>query len=175
MESKLPFRLRSWQVTDLDSLVAYGNNKKIAGFLTDAFPHPYTREAGEKFIAYAQSTNPTRIFAIDIEGKACGGIGLHPQADIQRFNAELGYWLAEPFWNQGIITAAIQEIVRYGFTNLPVNRIFARPFGSNIASQRALEKAGFTLEARFENTLIKNDIWQDELIYAMRKDKGMML
>jgi RimJ/RimL family protein N-acetyltransferase len=65
--------------------------------------------------------------------------------------------------------------VRYGFTHLPVNRIFARPFGSNIASQRALEKAGFTLEARFKKTLIKNDEWQDELYYAVRKDKGMML
>lgn len=175
MESTVPFKLRPWLDSDLEDLVAYGNNKKIAGFLTDAFPHPYTPEVGEKFIAYAQSTNPTRIFAIDIEGKACGGIGLHPQEDIQRFNAELGYWLAEPFWNQGIITAAIQKIVRYGFMHLPINRIFARPFGTNIASQRALEKAGFTLEARFEKTLIKNDEWQDELIYAMRKDKGMML
>lgn len=175
MEAQSPFKLRTWQLTDLDSLVGHANNKKIAAFLTDAFPHPYTKETGEKFIAYAQSTQPTTLFVIDIDGKACGGIGLHPQTDIQRFNAELGYWLAEPFWNQGIMTLAIQEIVRYGFTHLPINRIFARPFGTNIASQKVLEKAGFTLEARFEKTLIKNNVWQDELIYAVRKDEGITL
>lgn len=57
----------------------------------------------------------------------------------------------------------------YGFTHLDINRIFARPFGSNFASQRVLEKAGFTLEARFEKTLIKNGIYEDEMIYAIRK------
>lgn len=173
MESKIPFKLRPWEDSDIENLIAYGNNKKIADFLTDAFPHPYTKEQGEKFISFAKTTQPIRIFAIDIEGVASGGIGLHPQQDIQRYNAELGYWLAENFWNQGIITAAIKEIVHYGFTHLPINRIFARPFGTNIASQKALEKAGFTLEARFEKTLIKNNVWQDELIYAVRKDEGM--
>ena len=169
MQSKIPFIIRPWQDSDLDALIEYGNNKHIANFLTDAFPHPYTQEKGEAFIAYAKATKPTSIFAIDIQGKASGGIGLHPQQDIQRFNAELGYWLAEPFWNQGVITEAIRQMVDYGFEHLPINRIFARPFGSNIASQKALEKAGFILEGRFEKTLIKNNEWQDELIYAIRK------
>lgn len=169
VERNLAFTLRPWEDSDIESLMEYGNNKRIADFLTDAFPHPYTREKGEAFIAYAKATTPTSIFTIDIEGKASGGIGLHPQQDIQRYNAELGYWLAEPFWNHGVITAAIRQIVNYGFEHLPINRIFARPFGSNIASQKVLEKAGFTLEARFEKTLIKNNEWQDELVYAIRK------
>ena len=92
-----------------------------------------------------------------------------PQADVHRKNAELGYWLAEPYWGQGIITRAITRMVSYGFEHWDIHRIFARPFGTNIASQRALEKAGFVLEARFEKTIFKNGEYLDELVYAIRR------
>jgi len=163
------FILRPWQQTDAESLVKYANNPDIAKNLTDAFPHPYTIENAGHFIKMASEKEPVTVFAIEVNKEAAGGIGLHPQHDIQRKNAELGYWLAETYWGQGIITEAIKKIVDYGFTHLDINRIFARPFGSNFASQRVLEKAGFTLEARFEKTLIKNGIYEDEMIYAIRK------
>jgi ribosomal-protein-alanine N-acetyltransferase len=97
-----------------------------------------------------------------------GGIGIHPQTDIQRKNAELGYWLAESFWGNGIISNAIKQVVQFTFETYDINRIYARPFGTNIASQQVLEKNGFDLEARFEKTLIKNGELLDELIYAIR-------
>ncbi|MBL0099933.1 MAG: GNAT family N-acetyltransferase [Saprospiraceae bacterium] len=162
--------LRQWQLSDVPSLVKYANNPNIAKNLRDAFPNPYTLENAINFINMANSKEPSAIFAIDMSGEAIGGIGLHPQNDIQRMNAELGYWLAEPFWGQGIISQAIVDIVAFGFRELEINRIFAIPFGSNIASQRALEKAGFTLEARFEKTLYKNGEFEDELVYAIRKN-----
>ncbi|NNK88321.1 MAG: GNAT family N-acetyltransferase, partial [Flavobacteriaceae bacterium] len=92
------------------------------------------------------------------------------QADIHRENAEIGYWLAEPFWGQGIITDAIKQAIDFAFANLEIDRIFARPFGTNLASQKVLEKNNFILEARFENVLLKNDERLDELIYAIRRD-----
>lgn len=162
--------LRPWNLSDIDSLVEYANNPKIAQNLTNGFPHPYTREAGEKFIAHATSGAPPNILAIEIEGRASGGIGIHPQQDIMCRNAELGYWLAEPFWGKGIMSAAVRQMVKYGFDNFPeIHRIFARPFGTNIASSRVLEKAGFSLEARLEGTILKNGVVQDELIYAIRR------
>lgn len=60
-------------------------------------------------------------------------------------------------------------MVEYGFSQFPVNRIYARPFGSNLASQRVLEKAGFKLEARLDKVIFKNGVAEDELIYAVRK------
>ena len=163
------FTLRPWTFEDLHSLVKYANNNNIARYMTDQFPHPYTAENGKAFISYAMIETPPNILAIEIEGEAAGGIGIHPQSDIQRKNAEMGYWLGEPFWGKGIITKAIIEMVDYGFQNWDINRIYARPFGTNIASQRVLEKAGFLLEARFEKTLIKNDVYLDELVYAIRR------
>lgn len=165
--------LRPWTINDLDNLVAYADNAAIAGNMTDQFPHPFTRERGAGFIAYTNQNNPPNILAIDLDGQAVGGIGIHPQDDIYRKNAELGYWLAEPFWGKGIMPQAVSQMVEYGFRNWDIDRIFARPFGTNRASQRVLEKAGFVLEARFEKTIIKNGVYIDELVYAVRRNRQL--
>lgn len=164
-----PFQLRPWSLSDLDHLVQFGDNPRIAQNMTGQFPHPYTPEKAKAFIGYAAGNNPPNILAIEVKGQAAGGIGLHLQSDIHRKNAELGYWLAEPYWGQGIITRAIQQMVDYGFQNWAINRIFARPFGTNLGSQKALEKAGFLLEARLKQTIFKNGEYLDELIYAVRR------
>ena len=163
------FHLRPWAPTDLETLVRHANNPDIAKFMMDGFPYPYSEENGRAFIAFATKDDPIHIFAIDVEGEAVGGIGIHPQADVQRKNAELGYWLAEPFWGKGIITNAIKQVIEFGFKTYDINRIFARPYGTNIGSQKVLEKAGFVLEGRFEKTIFKNGEFLDELVYALRK------
>jgi len=165
----MKFNLRPWTINDLQSLVKYANNFNIAKFMTDKFPHPYTEEAGKSFIELATKDSPLHIFAIDINGEAVGGIGIHPQSDIQCKNAELGYWLAEPFWGKGIITKAISQITDYGFKTFDIERIYARPFGTNAGSQKVLEKAGFILEGKFERALFKNGEYLDELVYAARR------
>lgn len=165
----MKFTLRPWIIDDLDSLVHAANNFKIANNLQDGFPYPYKEEDGREFIEMATSSEPLRIKAIDINGQAVGAIGIHPQTDVFHNNAEMGYWLAEPYWGKGIMTEAIRRMVDYGFNNFPINRIFARPYGSNLGSQRVLEKAGFHLEARLKGTIEKNGRVEDELIYAVRK------
>jgi RimJ/RimL family protein N-acetyltransferase len=165
----MKFKLRTWQPEDIDSLIKYADNFEIAKNLTNLFPHPYTIEDGIAFIERARGCQPTNVFAIDVNSEAVGAIGIHPQGDIFSKNAELGYWLGEAYWGNGIITKAIIEIVNYGFITFDINRIFARPFGTNIGSQKVLEKAGFTLEGKFEKTIFKNDVYLDELIYAIRK------
>jgi RimJ/RimL family protein N-acetyltransferase len=161
--------LRPWNIEDLGNLVLYANNIKIASFMTDQFPHPYTFEKGISFIEYANQNFPYNIMTIDLDGQAIGGIGLHVQADIQRKNAELGYWLGEPYWGMGIMTRAVLMMVEYGFQQFDIDRIYARPFGTNFASQKVLEKAGFILEARFLGTFYKYGQYADELIYAVRR------
>ncbi len=163
------FSLRPWNSNDLCTLIKYANNPHIAKFMMDKFPHPYTEETGKNFITFATADIPIRMFAIDIKGEAVGGIGIHPQYDIQSKNAELGYWLAEPFWGKGIMTKAIPQILDFAFRTYDLQRVFARPFGTNLASQHVLEKCGFKLEARFNKTFYKNGEFIDELVYAFRK------
>lgn len=165
------FKLRPWKFEDKFALQKYANNPKIASKMTDGFPHPYNLEDAEKFITFATEMNPISIFAITIEDEAVGGIGIHLESDIHRLNAELGYWLAENYWGKGIVSKAIQEIVAYGFENFEITRIYARPFGSNVASQKVLEKAGFQFETKFEKTLIKNGVLEDEYYFSICKSK----
>jgi ribosomal-protein-alanine N-acetyltransferase len=165
----MKIKIRPWEISDLDNLVKYANNWNVAKNLTDAFPHPYSEADGKSFIVNATQGSPIFIFAIDNEGQAIGAIGVHPQTDIHQKNAELGYWLAEPLWGQGIVSEAIKQIVDYAFYTFEIDRIFARPFGTNLASQKVLEKNNFILEARFENTLFKNGEYLDELVYAIRR------
>ncbi|MBN8641752.1 MAG: GNAT family N-acetyltransferase [Flavobacteriales bacterium] len=162
-------KLRTWTIEDAENLAKYANNPKVAQFLTNAFPHPYTIENAKSFIEMVSNQNPTAIFAIDVNGEAVGSIGLHAQTDIMCKNMELGYFLGEPFWGSGITTEAVRTIVEYGFQNFDITRIYARPYGNNPASQKVLEKAGFTLEARIEQNIYKNGEFLDELIYAVRK------
>ncbi len=162
-------KLRAWQYSDLDNLIQYANNRNIAKNLMDRFPHPYSEADGKAFLAFAQSSGAEQIFAIEADGQAVGGISIEPQTDIHRKNAELGYWLAEPFWGQGIVTEAIRQVVEFAFTTYDIDRIFARPFGTNPASHRVLEKNHFILESRFEKVLYKNGEYLDELVYALRR------
>lgn len=164
------FKLRPFQSSDLNSLVSHANNWNVSKNLTDKFPCPYTEADGKAFIAFATKDDPIHHFAIDVDGNAVGGIGIHPQEDIHKRNAELGYWLAEPFWGQGIITAAIKQAVDFAFAAYDIDRVFARPFGTNLASQKVLEKNGFVLEGRFEKVLVKDGVLLDELVYAVRRD-----
>lgn len=161
--------LRSLQIEDAELFALHANNNAIANNMTNQFPFPYTKTHALEFIRRVNGLKPAQVFAIDLDGEAIGAIGLHPQTDIFLKNAELGYWLAEKYWGKGFVSVAIKKIVEYGFSNFEIDRIFARPFGSNKASQRVLEKTGFILEARLEKIIFKNNRYEDELIYAIRK------
>lgn len=161
--------LRPWHLNDAEHLAEIANNSNIAKFMMNQFPHPYTLENANAFINMASANTPKNILAIDLNGKAIGGIGTHLQSDVYCKNAELGYWLGEDYWGKGYITKAVQLMIEYAFKSFEIERIFAKPFGSNKASQKVLEKSGFVLEAQLSKTIYKNNVYEDELIYAVRR------
>ena len=166
------FLLRPFRESDLPSLVKHANDPSIAAILSDAFPYPYTEEHGRAFLSESMQRLPFRR-AIDIGGEACGAIGLHPRQDLWRRNLEIGFWLGRAYRGNAIMSDAIQEMVRLGFTEFPeITRIFGTTFGTNIASQRTLEKAGLTLEAKLVGTLVKNGRVEDEWVYAVRRGRS---
>jgi ribosomal-protein-alanine N-acetyltransferase len=165
----MQFELRPFHLSDLSSLVKHANNYNIAKNLSNKFPFPYTQDHGVAFINLTLSANPLQIFAIVVNGQVAGSIGVHPQADFYCKNAEMGYWIAEEFWGQGIVPEAVKLMVNYGFKTFDITRIYARTFDTNFKSQRVLEKVGFILEAELKETFYKNGTVYDELIYAIRK------
>ncbi len=100
-----------------------------------------------------------------------GNIGLVKGTDVYVKSAEIGYFLGELFWNKGIMTQAVNLITDYGFENLDIDRIYTGVFDYNLASQRVLEKCGFTKEATFRKAIFKNGKIYDEIRYAKLKNE----
>jgi RimJ/RimL family protein N-acetyltransferase len=110
------------------------------------------------------------VYAIEVEGEACGGIGLHRMRDVYRFNAEIGYWLSEQHWGKGIVTEAVKLMVDYGFSNQSFTRIYAGIFSNNKASMRVLEKCEFRQEAVFTKSVKKDEKFLNEHIFSVLKE-----
>ncbi|MDR1721933.1 MAG: GNAT family N-acetyltransferase, partial [Methanobrevibacter sp.] len=143
---------------------------KIAKFLTNVFPNPYTISDGKEFISQCEKEEIQKTFAIEVDGKAVGSIGIYPQEDIHCKNAEMGYWIGENYQNKGYVTKAIEEIVEYGFKTFNINKIISKPFQLNIASHKVLEKNDFKLEAILKDNVYKNGKLQDELIFTITRE-----
>jgi ribosomal-protein-alanine N-acetyltransferase len=164
------WQIRSWQPGDEAALVRYANNRKIWLNLRDAFPHPYSEYDARAWVRFALAQDPEVNFAVASDKEAIGGIGLHPQNDVHRRSAGIGYWLAEPYWGQGIATKAVRALTEYAFANFDLVRIFAEVFEWNPASARVLEKAGYTCEGRLRKSVTKDGKTIDKLVYAIIKD-----
>lgn len=159
--------IRDWQMEDAPSIAKYANNRKIWLNLRDAFPYPYKIQDAESFILSAIKADPTTIFAIATKSEAIGSIGLMPGKDVHRFTAEMGYWLAEPYWGKGIMSQAIKSLTDYAINDLKMHRIFAEPFSTNPASARVLEKAGFIFEGVLRSSVFKDDKVLDQHLYSI--------
>jgi RimJ/RimL family protein N-acetyltransferase len=161
--------LRPWRQGDESELVRQANNPRVASSLRDMFPHPYRRQDADHWIAFAAQQSPVKNFAIAVQGRLAGGIGLLPGSDINRVQAEIGYWLGEEYWGRGIATDAVRGLTRHAFAAFPLNRLFATPFAGNVASCRVLEKAGYRLEGRMIGCAIKEGQILDQLLYAITR------
>jgi [ribosomal protein S5]-alanine N-acetyltransferase len=158
--------LRPWRHTDAEALVRYGNNRKVWLNLRDGFPHPYTPKDAQVFLERMTRSTPATMFAIATFEEAIGGIGFSPNQDVHRLTAELGYWLAEPYWGRGIMTEAVTKLTDYALEQFGLMRVYAEPYAPNTASCRVLEKAGYTLEGRLRNSVIKDGHILDQFMYA---------
>jgi RimJ/RimL family protein N-acetyltransferase len=158
--------VRHWQPDDLASLVEHANNRNVARQLRDRFPHPYLQEHGRGFLSWVGQQSPLSAWAIAVDGRAAGGIGLQLGDDVERVSAEIGYWLGEPYWGRGIATAALVAVTARAFAPFDLSRIFALPFATNAASIRVLDKAGYVQEGHLRQSAIKENVIQDQYLYA---------
>jgi RimJ/RimL family protein N-acetyltransferase len=186
--NKIKYKLRKFKKTDANTITKYANNKNIAKWLTKEFPHPYYKKDAESFIDIVSKIDPNIVFTIEINEEAAGSIAVTPQSkeniqknDYNNINkekinqnnqtqnttinicnkqAELGYWLAEKYWNKGIMTLAIEEMVEYGFKTFDIDCIFATPFIENLASQKVLKKVGFASDEKVRKIVKCNESYE---------------
>ena len=163
--------LRRWRTSDAASLVRHANNVNVAKHLRDRFPSPYTWKDAQLFLTAASSEEPQTNFAIEVAGEAAGGLGFVPGNDVERYSAEVGYWLGEACWGRGVVTEALVLFTRHAFTDLGLLRLFALPLADNVASIRVLEKAGYVAEGILRSSCVKFGQRRDQAIYAIVNER----
>ncbi|HEX2441876.1 MAG TPA: GNAT family protein [Methylomirabilota bacterium] len=159
--------LRPWRRGDEASLVRHANNRNVSRNLRDRFPYPYTAADADAWISSMVGQAPPTSLAIEVQGEVVGGIGLQLGTDVQRRSAEIGYWLAEPFWGRGIATEALRAMTAYAFEQFDLVRLEAGVFSWNPASGRVLEKCGYVLEGRARAAVVKDGRTGDRLLYGL--------
>lgn len=163
--------IRKWRIADAADLATALNNKSIHNNLRDGLPFPYTEKDAKDFIStmLQADKNSTFAFAITVDDIAVGNISVSRKDNIHYCTAEMGYFVSEQFWGQGIGTSAIKNICRYIFEHTDIIRIFAEPFDYNIASCKVLEKNGFICEGILRQNAIKNGTVSDMKMYSLIK------
>jgi ribosomal-protein-alanine N-acetyltransferase len=159
-------RIRSWRVGDEPALVRHADNRKIWLNVRDRFPQPYTLADAQAWVAHASTATPETQFAIEAEGEAVGGVGVFLQQDVERYSAEIGYWIGEAFWGRGLATTVVRAFTDYAFDAFDLCRIYANVFEWNPGSCRVLEKAGYALEGRLRSSAVKDGFVLDEFLSA---------
>lgn len=164
-------QIRQWKMEDAFDLADALNNKNIMNNLRDGLPYPYTENDAREYIeAMLNSDKDTTFaFAITLEGKVIGSIGVFRKDNIHSRTAEMGYYIKESFWGKGLGTSAVKQICNYIFANTDIIRIFADPFAYNLASCRILEKSGFQYEGTLRSNAIKNGQILDMKMYSLIK------
>lgn len=133
-------------------------------------PKPYTRESAIFWIKLAKDSfedGSGVIFAIRTseKSKIIGGIGLG--IDRKSNKAELGFWLSQDYWNNGFTTEAVKAIIKFGFEELKLKRIFATHFDFNEASGKVMRNAGMTKEGTMKCYTKKDGQYQNHVLYAI--------
>lgn len=169
MESKVSYMLRPLKMEDAYSIAYNADNQNIWNNVRDYFPHPYSVQDAMDFISFVTEKPSVQDFAIVVEGEAVGCLGYIPGSDVERISAEVGFWIGEDYWNRGVMSSAVKELINYVFDNTEIVRLFAVVFEGNFASMKVLEKAGFKKLTILHNAAVKNGNMIDLHYFEIQK------
>lgn len=157
--------------SDKTFLVEYLNERDIYE-RTLRIPYPYTEEAADKWLAIVTRNTKREGRTIqwalrDAEKRLIGGCGFDDLRMGKSHRAEIGYWLAKPYWGKGIMTAVVRKLCDYAFSEFGLIKIVAHVFDFNVASARVLEKSGFELEGYLKKHFKKDGRYIDAKLYGL--------
>ncbi len=164
--------LRGFRATDIPAIVQLLQDPAIAR-TTLNIPYPYTEEDARTWLRIQQeqlTQGQGYTFAIvqRDQGQLIGAIDIRPVMSHRR--AEIGYWIGKMYWGQGYATEAARAILRFGFEDLQLNRIFATHIPENPASGRVMEKLGMQYEGTLRQYTFHHGRFQDHRMYAILRE-----
>ena len=166
-------RLRPYRMSDCDPLLAIANDREVSRNMTERFPFPYTEADAREWLGFCASEGePTRNFAVEVDGELAGGAGIDVRSGERAGSAEMGYWLGRNYWGRGVATTVAKALSVYAFATFDLDKLEATVFGWNLASARVLEKTGFQLEGRLRRSVVKDGDRTDLLLYGLLPPAG---
>lgn len=165
--------LQAFKLDDAKDVQKLAGDKRIAVTTLD-IPHPYPDGAAEEWIATHQKEyeeNKSIIWAItkNDNEKLIGAISFTLRLEFSK--AEFGFWIGVPYWNKGYATEALSTILKYGFEELKLNKIYAHHFHTNPASGKVMLKNGLKEEGYLREDIIKNGKYIDVKIYSILRSE----
>lgn len=163
------WKLRPLKLGDKKTLASLANNKNIWINVRDHFPYPYTENDAHKFIERTMNNKDDCFFGIETEGGLSGVCAILKMQDVHLMTGEIGYWIGEKYWYQGIATWAVKELIHFAWNRSNLRRLQASVFSYNQASMKVLERNGFELEGILKGHVFKNSVFCDEHIFGLQK------
>ena len=164
--------LRNFKADDASAIQELAGDVEIAR--NTFVPHPYEAGMAKQFIEQSRvktESGEWANFAIVLKDKdiLIGSIG-YKDIDNKHSRAEFGYWIGKPYRGRGYATEAVEQLIHFGFNNIGLHRVYATPFGSNIASRRVLEKAGMKREGTLKDHIYHFEEFHDLVFYGLTID-----
>jgi RimJ/RimL family protein N-acetyltransferase len=164
--------LRPFEDADAPAVQALASAREVA-LNTLSIPHPYPAGTAEGWIASQRDEFENGMlhnFAVVEGGRLVGSIGLMMKGE--RI-AEIGYWIGVPYWGRGYASEAAAELVRYGFEEVGLERIFAGYYARNGASGKVLQKLGMVYEGTMRRHVCKWGEYLDVVCYGLLRDEWL--
>lgn len=139
--------LRPLALSDAPAIQCHFNNWSIIRNLATAVPWPYPDDGAETFVRLqlekieaGEEIYQWVLVLRDGDGEAIGNIHFRPRSDSHK--GDRGFWLAEPYWNRGLMTEAIAAVNDFAFETLGIDHFFVCNAASNERSRRVKQKTG---------------------------------
>jgi RimJ/RimL family protein N-acetyltransferase len=163
--------LSEFRSSDRQALIEHLNERDIYE-RTLRIPFPYTEEDADEWLALVakitqQQGRPVHFAIRNATDALIGGCGFDGFQVGKSHRAEVGYWLAKPFWGRDIMTAVVQRVCRHAFEDFGLAKITAHVFSHNPASARVLQKCGFQEEGYLRKHYLKDDRLIDARLFAL--------
>jgi RimJ/RimL family protein N-acetyltransferase len=162
--------LRPAQLSDAPGIQKNIRNREIARFT--GIPYPYPKEGAVSFLKHvlkAVETGDRFLFVIRRynSDEAIGAVDLFRRGPPQWRRMELGYWLAKPYWNKGIMTQAVKLVLGFAFDKLKLHRVDVGHFVPNEGSRRVIEKCWFRREGAMRDGASRGKHWYNLVFYGL--------
>ncbi|NLT58840.1 MAG: GNAT family N-acetyltransferase [Clostridiales bacterium] len=171
VKAQLPgnLHLRPYQVEDVPQILRLLDNPKMGATLSDRYSYPYTQEQAEAMVSFMVSADRRENLqqVILVDGEVAGSVGISRREGVYRQTADVGYWVGEPFWGRGIMTAVLQRALCEAVGLLQVTRFEAEAFSGNVGSHRVLERCGFTRAGIARGSITKGGEILDSALYEL--------